>query len=65
MILLEVGNLDGLVFMMVAIWFGPPLLLSLIGLSIYGRNKKTAKVLFILALVYVVVGGGICGSLVG
>lgn len=62
-LLLEVGNLDGLVLMIVAIMFGPAILLAIIGLAVFKKNKKAAKVLFILATIYVIVSLGICGTL--
>jgi hypothetical protein len=42
--------------------FGPPVLFLIIGLAIRSRNKNTAKILFILATVWFVIGGGICAS---
>ncbi|PHI21000.1 hypothetical protein CEQ90_04755 [Lewinellaceae bacterium SD302] len=63
MIFLEVGNLDGIFLLIFGIMFGPPILLTVIGLFTYPRSKEGAKVLFILALVYLVVGLGICGSM--
>jgi len=56
-------NLDGLVIMIVAIMFGPAILLTIIGAAVFKKNKKAAKVLFILAAVYVIVSLGICGSM--
>ena len=63
MIALEVGNLNGLVFFLVLIMIGPPILLSIIGLVVRKKNPKASKVLFILAVVYLLVGLGICGSM--
>ncbi|WP_159780715.1 hypothetical protein [Flavobacterium sp. 9AF] len=60
---LEVGNLGGLVFFFILIMVGPPILLSLFGLIVRKNNPKAAKVLFILAGLYLLVGLGICGSL--
>lgn len=60
---LEVGNLDGLVALIVAIMFGPAILLAIIGFIVLKSNKKAAKVLFILAAVYVIISLGICGSI--
>ena len=60
---LEVGNLDGLVYLFVAIMFGPAILLSIIGFIVFKKYRKAAKVLFILAVVYVIVSLGICGSM--
>jgi hypothetical protein len=63
MMFLEVGNLDGLVYLIVAIMFGPAILLALIGFIVFKKHRKAAKVLFILATVYVIVSLGICGSM--
>lgn len=62
-LVIEPGNLDGLVVLMVAIMFGPALLLTLIGLLLLKKYKKAAKVLFILSAVYVIISLGICGAL--
>ena len=63
MIALEVGNLDGLVYFLVLIMIGPPILLTIIGFAAKKQNPKAAKVLFILASLYLLIGLGICGSL--
>lgn len=56
-------NLDGLFIIIGLIMFGPAILLAIIGLAVLKKNKKAAKVLFILATVYVIVSLGICGSM--
>jgi len=61
---LEVGNLDGLVLFFAAIMFGPAIILAIIGFAVLKKNKKAAKVLFILAAVYVIISLGICGALI-
>jgi len=63
MILLEIGNLDGLVLLVVAVMFGPALILAIIGLLMLKKDKKLAKVLLILAVVYTIISLGICGSM--
>lgn len=63
MTLLEVGNLDGLILLIVAIMFGPAILLAIIGFAVLKKNKKAAKILFILAALYLIISLGICGSL--
>ncbi len=63
MIPLEVGNLGGLVAIFVLIMVGPPLLLTIIGFFVRKNHPKAAKVIFILATVYLIAGLGICGSL--
>jgi len=60
---LEVGNLDGLLILIIAIMFGPAILMAIIGFAVLKKNKKAAKVLFILAVVYVIISLGICGSM--
>ena len=56
-------NLDGLIYLIIAIMFGPAILLAIIGFAVLKKNKKAAKILFILAAVYVIVSLGICGSM--
>lgn len=63
MILLEGGNLDGIVVIIMFIMFGPPILLTIIGFSIRKNYPTAAKVLYILAAVYLIAGLGICGSM--
>ena len=63
MIALEVGNLNGLVFFLVSIMIGPPIVLTLIGFGVKKNSPKAAKILFILATLYLLIGLGICGSL--
>lgn len=63
MILLEVGNLDGLVIIFVSIMVIPPIILTIIGLSIRKNYKKGALVLYILAALYLLIGLGICGAI--
>ena len=58
-------NLDGLFIMILLIMFGPGLLLTIIGAAVYKNNKKAAKVLFIIAVVYTIISLGICGALIG
>ena len=64
MIALE-GNMDlsGLIIILVLIMIGPPILLTIIGFAVKKNNPKAAKVLFILAALYLLIGLGICGSL--
>jgi len=63
MIALEVGNLGGLVAILIMIMVVPPIILTIIGFAVRINNPKTAKVLFILAVLYLIVGLGICGGL--
>lgn len=61
---LEVGNLGGLVFLIVLIMFGPALLFLIIGFILRRKqNKKASKIFFILAGVYLLISLGVCGSM--
>ncbi|WP_395076901.1 hypothetical protein [Flavobacterium sp.] len=64
MIALEVGNLGGLVVILILIMVGPPIVLSIIGFAVRSNSPKTAKILFILAALYLLIGLGICGGLI-
>ncbi|TDT46277.1 hypothetical protein CLV90_0324 [Maribacter spongiicola] len=62
--ILEVGNLDGLVVLIFLIMFGPALLFIIIGaILFYNKKKKAGKVFMILAGVYCLISLGICGSM--
>lgn len=60
---LEIGNLNSIFILIIVIMFGPPIVLALIGFGVKKNNPNAAKVLFILAAIYLLVGLGICGSL--
>ena len=57
-------NFDGLIIMIIAILLGPAIVLAIIGAFVYKKHRKAAKVLFILATVYVIISLGICGALI-
>ena len=62
--ILEVGNLDGLFILILAIMFGPALLFIIIGAVLfYYKKKKAGKVFMILAGVYCLISLGICGTM--
>lgn len=63
MILLEGGDYTGVFVMIIAIMFGPAIVMTIIGLSLFKKRKKAAKVLFILSAIYLIVSLGICGSM--
>ncbi|WP_370477348.1 hypothetical protein [Tamlana flava] len=56
-------SLDGLIYIILAILLGPAILLAFVGFMLRKNNKKTAKIFFILAVVYAIVSLGICGSM--
>lgn len=64
MIFLEGGNLDALIYYILAIMLGPAILLAIIGAVLRKNNKKASTVFFILATVYVIISLGICGSMI-
>jgi hypothetical protein len=66
MITLLSPNMDftGLFIIILLIMFGPAILLTIIGFAVRGKNKKAAKVLFIIAVVYLIISLGICGALI-
>lgn len=64
MIFQEVGNLDGLVLVILLIMLLPSFVLALIGaILFYSQKKRAAKILFIIAVVYAIISLGICGSM--
>lgn len=64
MIFLEVGDLTGLVIIIVAIMLLPSIILGIIGAVLFANDKKkAAKILFIIAVVYAIISLGICGSM--
>ena len=62
MLVLEL-NLDGIIWLILGIIFGPAVVLALIGLILRKSYKKAAKVFFILSVLYVIVSLGICGNM--
>ncbi|SEB84813.1 hypothetical protein SAMN04489761_1944 [Tenacibaculum sp. MAR_2009_124] len=61
---LEVGDLSGLVAALVALMIVPPIIFSAIGFAINKKYPKGSKILYILAGLYLLVGLGICGTLI-
>lgn len=63
--ILEVGNLDGLVYFFAGIMFGPALLFLVIGVILFSKEKKKGgKIFMILAGVYLLISLGTCGALI-
>lgn len=63
MLFLEGGDYSAIIYFIALIMVGPPILLALIGLAVKNLNKKASKVFYILAVVYLIIGLGMCGSL--
>lgn len=59
------GNygLDSLLSFIILVLFGPPIILTIIGfVLLFREKKKAANVFFILAVLYIIIGLGICNS---
>ena len=57
-------NLDGLVYFLALIMFGPALLFLIIGVVLFSKEKKKGgKIFIILAGVYLLISLGTCGVL--
>lgn len=64
MIPLEAHFGNGLFFLIFGMLFGIPILLIIIGALLRKRYQKASTVFFILAVLYVIIGLGICSSMV-
>lgn len=53
----------GIILLIFAVIFGPPLLLLSIGLSKRKTSPDSAKACYIIAVVYLIIAGGICASI--
>ena len=60
MVLLE-GDYGGIFVLIGALMVGPPIVFAIIGLAFLKSHKRTAKVFFILAAVYLIISLGACG----
>lgn len=57
-------NLDGLLILIILVWAVPPLILwSIAGILHYKKNKNAAKLFVIFGVVYLLILGGICLSI--
>lgn len=52
-----------LIFLCFAFTFGPPLLCLIIGLAKHNKDRAIAKVLYIVGALWLIIGGGICASI--
>jgi len=66
MFLLEVGDLSGLIALFGLFWI-IPIIMLIVGLVLVlsKKNIKRGKVLMIISGVWLVIGLGICGALIG
>ncbi|GAA4271084.1 hypothetical protein GCM10022258_03770 [Aquimarina gracilis] len=62
----EGGDYSIIVYFLLLILLGPPALLSGIGIILFRKSfRRAGKILFIIAGIYLIVGLGICGALLG
>lgn len=61
MLLFNVEPILAIIFAM----FGIPILMIITGFGFLFKNKKTAKKLFIIGTIYLIISLGICGSAIG
>ncbi len=65
-LLLSNGNgLAALIFGIFGLWFIPPIILTIIGIAKFKKNRKLAKKLLIAGVIYLLIGGGICLGIIG
>ncbi len=62
-LLIVEGDMGGVVLLILLIMFGPSILFAIIGAIVYKKNKKTAKILFIIAVVCLIISLGVCGAM--
>jgi len=51
------------ILLMLFLAFGVPLILIITGIALRNKNKSASKKLLIAAVVYVLIGLGVCGAL--
>ncbi|CAL2103602.1 conserved protein of unknown function [Tenacibaculum sp. 190130A14a] len=56
-------DLSGIFIFLFLIMLGPSLLFAGIGLALKKKKPKSSKVFFILAVVYLIISLGTCGSM--
>ncbi|CAM1342548.1 hypothetical protein [Tenacibaculum amylolyticum] len=54
------ADYSGIVILILAILFGPPLVLIFLGTLLRKKYKNASKIFYILAVVYLLVGAGLC-----
>jgi|UniRef100_UPI004049C19B hypothetical protein len=62
-LLIEGGDYALIILIVLAIMFGIPIIIALIGYSYRNKKEKTAKVFYIIAGVYMLISLGFCGSM--
>ncbi|MCB4807228.1 hypothetical protein LG651_03120 [Tamlana sp. 62-3] len=57
-------DLTGIFIIILLIISVPAIILSIIGLFLFKKKRKTAKILFIISVVYLIVSLGVCGGVI-
>ena len=57
------NGIGAIIALILFVMFGPPLVLVILGLSRQKTNTQAAKVFYILAAVWLIVGGGTCATI--
>ncbi len=61
-LLMSSGSLDFILYLLIIFWMIPVIIL-IVGLTRLKSRPKNAKTLIIIAGIWLVVGGGFCGSM--
>ncbi len=64
MISLNIYGYINLIFSFLALWLIPPLIIVIIGIAQPDEKREIAKILYVLALIYFLIGGGVCFSII-
>ncbi len=64
MISLNIYGYINLIFSFLALWLIPPLIIVIIGIAQPDEKRERAKILYALALIYFLIGGGVCFSMI-
>ncbi len=63
LLFLEGGNYMGLFILILVVMLLPAIIMTLIGFGLKKSKPKTAKILFIISVTYIIICLGICGSM--
>ncbi len=58
-------GIGSLIALLLSIMLGPPIIFLIIALGKRKTDRKFANVFFILAVAWLIIGGGICATLLG
>lgn len=52
----------GILLFIIFIMFGPPIIFLVLGLKVKDKDKKQAKIFYIISVVYLIIGLGVCAN---